>query len=543
MLPEPGQIVHVRSRQYLVEEVSPGGSHDSRVRLSCVDDDAQGEELEVLWEREIDAQLCTSSWQATLHRGFDADIVAHFFRRAFGLLRSGGTFGLITTNTIAQGDTRATGLRPIRKAGGWLYDVTRRYKWPGVANVVVSVVHARKGKREPAARLDNKPVEQITAFLVPNGPDEDPATLVANAGRSFIGSYVLGMGFTFDDTTAEASPIAEMHRLIAADPRNAERIFPYIGGEEVNDSPMHAHRRYVINFGEMSEAEARRWPDLMEIVEAKVKPSRLAQNREVRARYWWRFAENTPALLHATRPLCKVIAISRVGQHAAFTFLPTAMVWSEQLVIVTIDSAAAFCSLQSRPHEIWARFFGSSMKDDLRYTPTDCFETFPFPPDWTTSLTLEAAGQAYYDFRAALMIRNNQGLTDTYNRFHDPSERDPDILRLRELHAAMDRVVLDAYGWTDIPTDCVFRLDYEEPEEDDEEAPKRRKKKPWRYRWPAEVHDEVLARLLALNRARADAEQRVAAPPEPSAPPTATGKPRSRPKRTPSSPLFDPERG
>ena len=71
MLPEPGQIVHVRSRQYLVEEVSPGGSHDSRVRLSCVDDDAQGEDLEVLWEREIDAQLCTSSWQATLHRGFD----------------------------------------------------------------------------------------------------------------------------------------------------------------------------------------------------------------------------------------------------------------------------------------------------------------------------------------------------------------------------------------------------------------------------------------------------------------------------------------
>ena len=75
-------------------------------------------------------------------------------------------------------------------------------------------------------------------------------------------SYVLGMGFTFDDTDTKgvASPIAEMHRLIAKDPRNAERIFPYIGGEEVNDSPTHTHHRYVINFGEMSEDEARRWP-------------------------------------------------------------------------------------------------------------------------------------------------------------------------------------------------------------------------------------------------------------------------------------------
>ena len=76
-----------------------------------------------------------------------------------------------------------------------------------------------------------------------------------------------------------------MHELIAKDPRNAERIFPYIGGEEVNDSPTHAHHRYVINFGEMTEDEARRWPDLMTIVEAKVKPERdAARQRETRSR-------------------------------------------------------------------------------------------------------------------------------------------------------------------------------------------------------------------------------------------------------------------
>jgi hypothetical protein len=101
------------------------------------------------------------------------------------------------------------------------------------------------------------------------------------------------------------------------------------------------------------------------------------------------------------------------------------------------------------------------------------------------------------------MVRGNEGLTKTYNRFHDPDERDPDILKLRELHAAMDRAVLDAYGWSDIRTDCNFILDYEIDEEE-----WGHKKKPWRYRWPDEVRDEVLARLLELNAERVKEEVR-----------------------------------
>ena len=94
---------------------------------------------------------------------------------------------------------------------------------------------------------------------------------------------MLGMGFTFDDTTRRRrTPLAEMERLIEKDPRNAERIFPYIGGEEVNTSPTHAHHRYVINFGEHDEDEARRWPDLMAIVEEKVKPERDQNKRRRR---------------------------------------------------------------------------------------------------------------------------------------------------------------------------------------------------------------------------------------------------------------------
>ena len=130
------------------------------------------------------------------------------------------------------------------------------------------------------------------------------------------------------------------------------------------------------------------------------------------------------------------------------------------------------------------------MKDDAVYTPSDCFEAFPaglfvaagFQPAGEKEQVgnllpqLEAAGRAYYEFRAALMVKNNEGLTKTYNRFHDPDERSADIARLRELHAAMDRVVLDAYGWTDLKPRCEFLLDYEE--DDDEESGGGRRRHP-----------------------------------------------------------------
>lgn len=448
-----------------------------------------------------------------------ADLVAHFFRRAFNLLRDGGALGLIATNTIAQGDTRGSGLRWICKHGGVIYEARRRFKWPlpGAA-VVVSVVHVAKGPTPCRPRLDGQEVERISAFLFPGPNDDDPARLLANEGKSFQGAIVLGMGFTFDDTdkSGEASSLAEMRRLIEKSPRNQERIFPYLGGEELNDSPTQTHHRYVINFEQMDEDIARReWPDLLSIVEVKVKPQRLAQGREVRARYWWRFGEQAPALFAALRGIearepperRRVLAVARVGQHAGFTFLPTGIVPSEQLVLFVETRHAGLAALQSRVHEVWARFFASSLEDRLRYTPADCFETFPFPPDWATNAALEAAGCAYHDHRAALMVANDEGLTKTYNRFHDPAldpsdPKNQGIPRLRELHAAMDRAVLDAYGWSDLPTECVFELEYEIDEEE-----YRGRKKPYRYRWPAEVREEVLARLLELNRKRAEEER------------------------------------
>lgn len=453
----------------------------------------------------------------------NADLVSFFFRRSFEIIRDGGSFGLIATNTIGQGDTRSTGLRWICNHGGSIFSVTRRRKWPGLAAVVVSIIHVLKSKstRFPTPTkylLDGKTVERITAFLFQGGANEDPTKLKANESTSFQGSIVLGMGFTFDDTDKKgvANSLALMNELISKDPRNAERIFPYIGGEEVNDSPTHSHHRYVINFGDMTEEEARRWPDLMRIVEDKVKPERTLKKpngefalRKPLPQKWWIYADKRPALYSSIAHIKRVLVISRIAQHGAFVFLSNGMVYSEGTIVFADSSYHFFSLLQSRPHEIWARFFGSSMKDDLRYTPSDCFETFPFPKDFENNSVLESNGKDYYEFRAALMIKNNEGLTKTYNRFHDPNERSPDIHKLRELHAAMDRAVLDAYGWTDLNPTCEFILDYEDEEDDDDETPskRRRRKKPWRYRWPDDFRDEVLARLLELNRVRAEEER------------------------------------
>ena len=353
--------------------------------------------------------------------------------------------------------------------------------------------------------------------------------------------FLRGMGFTFDDTDIKGvtSPLSEMERLISMNLANGQVIFPYIGGAEVNSSPIHSHHRYAINFGDRPlrrvvssaswndlKAQERRqrlrqglvpldypgqvaedWPDVLAVVEEKIKPTResLTSSATDRAhrQQWWLYARTRPELSAAIADLGRVLVNSEVSQRLQFAFVSSTMVYSHTLNVFPLDTYAAFCALESRAHETWARFFGSSMKDDLRYTASDCFETFPFPEHWENRPDLESAGKVYYEHRAALMVENDEGMTKTYNRFHDIYEHDSRIVELRELHAAMDRAVLDAYGWTDISTDCDFILDY-----DIDEATWGRKKKPYRYRWPDSVRDEVLARLLALNAECAAAEAR-----------------------------------
>jgi hypothetical protein len=433
-----------------------------------------------------------------------SDLVAYFFRQAFVLLSVNGTFGLIATNTISQGETRFTGLRWICTLGGTIYSARRRYPWPGLASVIVSVVHVIKGVAHTPLELDGRPAQLITAYLFHAGGHEDPFPLRINAGRSFHGPVVLGMGFTFDDsdTTGVANPIGEMHQLLQKNARNAERIHPYIGGEEINESPTHEPTRYVIDFGDLTEESARQWPDLMAIVERKVRPYRESLKRDAYRNRWWLFGERQPSLYAAIAGLQRVLVTARISKTFGFTFVSSNQVLNDKIVVFSFDSNAALAVLQSRVHETWARFLSSTLKDDLQYTPSACFETFPFPECLEN---LEAVGETYHGFRCTLMVGNNEGLTKTYNRFHNPDDTSVGIIRLRGLHAEMDQAVLDAYGWNDIQPACDFYPEFDdEDEENDGSRPRRRK---YRYRWPDDARDEVLARLLELNRQRADEER------------------------------------
>jgi hypothetical protein len=242
------------------------------------------------------------------------------------------------------------------------------------------------------------------------------------------------------------------------------------------------------------------WPDLIEIIRERVKPERDLQKRDALRVRWWQYAEKRPGLRKAIGPLAKVLVRSLTSaQFQSFTFLDIGNIYDQTLLIWVSDSYGMEGLLLSRTHETWARFLGATFKDDGRYNLEDCFRTFPFPLNFEGNLPLEIAGEAYHAARAGLMNRRNEGLTKTYNRFHDRDETAADIVELRRLHAEIDRAVMRAYDWGDLATEA-------EPEFIEQEADEGKRAKT-RLDWPSEFKDEVLARLLALNAERAAEEE------------------------------------
>nr|WP_298724333.1 DNA methyltransferase [uncultured Steroidobacter sp.] len=432
------------------------------------------------------------------------DLCAHFLLRAESLIGTNGAFGFIATNTIAQGDTRQTGLQYLlTKKKLQIYDAIQSMEWPGDASVSVSILTIAKGRPIEFAkdrRLNDQPVSCINSQLQAELERTNPHVLDANDGVCFVGSLILGTGFVLTP--------AEKDRLLAASENNSHRIFPYLGGHEVNTNPRQEHERYVISFDVMDLTEAARWPDLLEIVKSRVKPERDRNRRAAYRERWWRFGEPQTRMREAIGRLGRCLVTSRVTKHLCFSFQPTSRIFSEQLCVVALCSYTGFAVLQSRVHEAWARLLSSSLQGTLRYTASDCFQTFPFPQTapHTVLNSLEHIGERLYIERAQYMIDTNQGLTQTYNRLKDPTCDDSRILKLRELHEAMDRAVLDAYGWRDIevPPFC--------PKSADEQRALER------------FQDIVIDRLFVLNAQRAEEEKRLG-------PATATPKKKATSKR------------
>ena len=338
------------------------------------------------------------------------------------MLRDGGAFGLIATNTIGQGDTRETGLAEILKAGGTITRAVKRYQWPNEsAAVIVSIVHVAKGawpiqfddqqfsnevaipNRAGGAILNNRLVSRISAYLVPGALDGTPARLVSNAGVAFNGTKIYGQGFLFADNDDETTPLSEMERLTGSNPDYGRFIKPYLGGEDVNTSSTHSSSRWVINLTDLSLEQAEEVADLLNIVRKKVLPERMKTkdnaDGRVLKRDWWRFFRPKSELYEAIGRNGGSILIPETSPHLNVLPFFGDAIFSHALKVITLAGFAPFAILQSRIHEIWARFFSSTLEDRLRYAPSDCFETFPFPSRYQNA-ALEAVGQAYQNHRA-----------------------------------------------------------------------------------------------------------------------------------------------
>jgi hypothetical protein len=419
-----------------------------------------------------------------------ADLVAYFFLRAMSLLNSQGNLGLIATNSVAQGDTREVGLKQIVRDGFTITRAIQSRSWPvATANLEYAAVWGTRREVAPSVpRIsDGTPADNISTLLEP-GEDVDPCRLSENAGRAFIGCYALGAGFTLDPNEAED--------WIKADPRNADVLFAYLNGEDLNSSPDALPSRWVIDFNGLSEEDTRKYVLPYHRLVKAVKPERAKKAKAVRDAPWWLFFRTRPSMRKAISKLDEILVITRHSKAVMPVRIHTGCVPSDATVVFATDSFADQAVLSSSLHQTWAIKYGSTLETRFRYTPSDVFENFPNP---MSTDSLKEAGRVLDTERREIMLRRDLGLTKLYNLVNDPDiadAADPDVRRMREIHVELDQAVMDAYDWGDVPLDHGFHT--------------YRQMRRWTVSPAARV--EILDRLLAENLRRAEA-QGDAAPP------------------------------
>jgi len=427
------------------------------------------------------------------------DLVTYFFRRIFTIIKSGGFQSLISTNTIAQGNAREDGLEIIIQNGGTINHAVKSIKWPGQAAVEVALVTITKQEWNGIYILSGRQVNNITTYLDDAETSGNPIRLRWNEGRSFQGSIVLGKGFVLEPN--EALTLIQINAL------NNDVVFPYLNGDDLNNSPTQSPSRWVINFFDWTEDKAKQYPDCYNIIERLVKPERQRwaidkNGNEILGEYalrkplpekWWMYADKRPALYRTISSFNRVLVVPRVTKYPAMAFVSSKSVFHDKVVVLSYEKHWEFLVLQSSLHDEWAKKYSSTLGglNNLNYSPSECLETFPFPENLFKEQQLESLGEAYHEHRRQLMLSIQLGLTKTYNAFHAPvvqpgittamlqsqdnktitkkygkevwnlwnhlqktpgtctlEEAIAGIQKLRELHVEMDNTVLEAYGWS-----------------------------------------------------------------------------------------------
>ncbi len=425
-------------------------------------------------------------WIAQDRRG-SADLCSYFFLRASQTIGASGTIGLVSTNTISQGDTRTVGLDQLIGRGCTIYRAVSSQGWPGEANLEVAHVWIAAAPWLGQRFLDGRASDGISTYLTDQfDGDSAPLHLRSNEGRSYQGSIVHGMGFVLTPDEAQ--------RLIKRDQRNREALSPYLNGEDLNSRPDQSPSRWVIDFKNwpLDRATApngyegpvaRDYPDLIRVVEELVKPERLKNNRKVYRDRWWQYAEKRPDLYQRISGLADVIVCSEVTKHLAFAIVPNACVFSANLDVFADCDVALLGALQSNIHEVWARRYSATLETRLKYSPGNAFETFPLP---ALGEALRTEASNYLACRRACGQAGGEGLTQVYNRVHSAPEDGTVWARFRDAIRHLDTAVMAAYGWTSLDLGHGFH----------------ETKQGIRFTISESARREVLARLLKLNHER-----------------------------------------
>ncbi|MGW6715512.1 Eco57I restriction-modification methylase domain-containing protein [Streptomyces globisporus] len=381
--------------------------------------------------------------------GNRCDLVGYFLLRAHDVTNSSSQAGLITTNTIAQGDTREVGLDQLARAGVTIRRARKSSPWPSKTAVLqYSALWVSK------IRVSSKVQCVLDGSVVPLGISSslNPVSrnaafterLFCNSGLSASGVKITSLGFTLESSEARS--------WLAEDARNGDVLFPYLGGQEVNSTPDHGTGRWIINFQDWSLEQAQQYSKAFGKVLRDVKPDCEGKGAVYPGlmERWWQYWRPRIELMQALDSLDRCIVIARVSKVVMPVMVATGQVFSEQLVVVTSADPALFAVLSSTLHYWWALNCSSTMKGDLRYSATDILDTLVLP---RFTRRLCSAGSDLDEYRKKVLLARSAGITEVYNLVHDPECQDEDIVKLRRIHEEVDWATVEGYGWHDLLDD------------------------------------------------------------------------------------------
>ncbi len=401
------------------------------------------------------------------------NLVAFFMRNGLLRLKIRGSLGLVVPDSIVEGADRVAGPAFLEASGSSFFRVHTRIPWPGDANLFVSRFCCYRGNYAGTRHLNDAPTSKITSRFTTDLDLGTPHVLAEATGLAFLGVKPDSPGFFLPSPDAE--------ELLKRHPCFVTVLKPYFNGVDLNARPEPVPERYVIDFTGLSQESARQFDTLFNHVEQHVKPS----CPWVR---WWQFNRPAAALAMATSGMEMFLVSARVTKHLAFQFAPTRHVYSDKVVVIARSDWMRFSVLSSCLHAVWAEALGTrSMAGTFNYQPTECIQTMAFiATDRDDEFDAAGFGRRYYEHRLDVMRDRSEGLTKTYNHFHDPAEPAADIQKLRDLHVEMDNAVAAAYGWSDLDLGHGFH----------------ETKQGTRFTISESARREVLARLLKLNHER-----------------------------------------